>query len=189
VRQIKKITRTLKKHTNDKYDISQYVHTLSKIKTKPHNKKVNMEDSVNFLSNAKNQKEKENIKKESVPLYSLNSNRKNIFQSSKYTKHNFKVGNRTKKNIYLNCSDNKIKSKIQENKSIIQNRILSKNFLKDINSLKAERRLKQNNKSMILYREIDEWQRNLRSSIPTKKKNNTGYPRIKLNVFLDQINK
>jgi hypothetical protein len=192
VRQIKKVTCDLKKYSKNKYDIKQYIDTLSQIKTNAKNKSGKIKNLNHLISNKQNWKlkNKENMLRNQNAPHSLNSKRiRSVLHGSKYSNNFGESNGKNKMNKFLNISDNKIKFMKENDNHYIQNRVLNKNFLKEIKSVNEPKKLSKNNKSMILYREINEWQRNLRSSIPMKKKNNTGYPRIKLNVFLDQINK
>ena len=124
-------------------------------------------------------------------INNMNTNKNNEkYYNSNYDSYiNKKNENENK---ILNYSREHINEKSSENKNnkyFIKNRMLNKNFQNEINSKKNKENHNQKNKSMILNREIDDWHRKLRSSLPKQNKNNTGYPRIKLNIFLDQINK
>lgn len=163
MQQIKRVTRDLKRDRSGKYDIGQYVRNLSKIKTIEKENRRQLGQSRNFLSRTKHPPRGPGQFKTG---------------QTNYLKQHFK-GPRPGQSQSLLASSGRGG---QAERDTIRDRVLGKEALEGI-----EAKQRAQNRSMVLYREIDEWHRKLRSSIPVKKNCNTGYPRIKLHVFLDQI--
>lgn len=181
MKQIKKMTKALRQKQENNYDINQYMTSILRIKSQNPEQSLDPQPKRNLSSDTLNHLKGLSEK----PGLSIKSNH----MTNKFGRKEKLIGKKTMKSALnnLNKSDNDIFGKSKN--EIIQNKILDTNFMNQVKQQKSLERLSQKNQSMILNREIDEWHRKLRSSIPVKHKNNAGYPRIKLNVFLDQINK
>jgi hypothetical protein len=169
------MTKILHKQKKNEFDIGQYVNSILRIKS-------------------------QHLRKESKP-FSEEEGGSGVGKASKSVysgKLSEKLGRKVKcvekqakkrAKYKLNKSDNDAFRKSKDEEGRVKNKVLDTHFLNQLKMDGRRESVSQKNQSMVLTREIDEWHRKLRSSIPMKAKNNAGYPRIKLNVFLDQINK
>lgn len=175
------MTRLLQKKEKSRFNINNYINTLSVLKSKNLGNRSRPEDpSTNFHLTRFSKK----------PGSAYQIQLRKVSQSLKSNPLKFKSkaeGNSRDSTTRqkMNRSDNNLGlTRVEGQRGAIQNRVLA-----SLDQTRVRLSASQKNQSMVLNREIDEWSRKLRSSIPNKQKNNTGYPRIKLNVFLDQINK
>lgn len=159
MKQVMRLSSNLKKNLKKKFTLRGYLHDLSKVG----------EPSPKILRKTKYFKQHKSFNGKKSMIISSRS-KKDFVSTKKYKKR-------------INKSFN---GQFGKNEAVnVKQTILTKEFLEQLYNNRNLKTKKQREIHM-LGKELDLFEKSLKTNIKMKK-NNMGYPRIKLSVFLDQI--